>query len=104
MSFRIINDTKKPDHDKKYKTTRAGIQPENENKIKKLKIIIFFWFLSILINSKAGSILTRIAFGGHSAVGIDPIIAHRHSIAVLIEMSRAFHWLAMRFDVRYSIN
>lgn len=25
MSFRIIKDTKKPDHDKKYSTKRAGI-------------------------------------------------------------------------------
>ncbi len=30
MSFRIINDTRNPDHDKKYKTNRAGIRSESK--------------------------------------------------------------------------
>lgn len=29
MSLRIINDTKNPDHDKKYRTSRAGIRSES---------------------------------------------------------------------------
>lgn len=29
ISLRIINDTKNPDHDKKYRTKRAGIRSES---------------------------------------------------------------------------
>lgn len=43
MSFRIINDTKKPDHDKKYKTTRAGTQPDPISE-KKKKTTKFYHF------------------------------------------------------------
>lgn len=32
MSLRIMNDTKNPDHDKKYRTNRAGIRSESLNK------------------------------------------------------------------------
>lgn len=34
MSFRIINETRKPDHDRKYKTKRAGIQSEIGNEFR----------------------------------------------------------------------
>lgn len=30
MSLRIINDTRNPDHDRKYRTNRAGIRSVNE--------------------------------------------------------------------------
>lgn len=32
ISFRIMNETRKPDHDKKYRTTLAGTNTVNEKK------------------------------------------------------------------------
>lgn len=31
MSFRIIKDTRNPDHDKKYRTSRAGIRSADKD-------------------------------------------------------------------------
>lgn len=91
MSFRIMNDTKKPDHDKKYSTNRAGIRSVYFNINNKKKIFNFFFgkIFKLADDVKRTEHRSLSTFSDHCSFAVNSI----HNRSRSIQMPDAFRLL-----------